>query len=896
MPFMENCKLLKSIIRLSQVVLYKVMRKEQSDNWKIVSGRVIFVVWITTVILLSACNPARRVTEGQYLLKHNAVVYPGATQGKGRGLGKKISVFTTQELNSLTITPEIAPQFILSYIKQKPNTKILGIIPLHLFVYNLVNPEKASEKKLEHDQKIDAKNRKRIAEGKSPMTDDQIKAKKQKKTWREWLMNAGEPPVILDSELMTASLKQIKLFLQSKGFYDCKVRDSVSVEKKKAKVFYIIRPGKPYKIDSLKYVCEDAAMIPVLYADSANCLINQGDNFDRDIILKERDRITHYLNDNGYYAFTKEYIHFDVDSALTSHHVNITIGVKKFERQDTLNPDSVIETEHPIFHIGNVVIQMQYNPSNSSYQANDSTLIGDYKMVYPKGQMGFKLKRLLKKVFIKKGEIYRISNVDNTYTGFVQLKTFRYISIKFVAMANNVLNCYIQLMPTLPKSIGVDAEGTNTSGDLGVQGDLAFDNNNLFRGAELFQFKLRGAFEAQKIIGTTTGSNAAVPFNTIDIGPELDLSIPRTLFPFNLGANIDSIDSKVFHHKSSLGLWPKANPQTIFKLTYDYQNRPTDYNRNIFGLAYTFNYDPYEKKNQHKWNISLRLPEINYVHATLFPAFQSTLQSLNNYFLFNSFTNHFIPDIGITVQFDDQGQTKQRNFDFVKVSLEESGWLLRAFTPLVQGNGFFQLVPDPTESYSLFNVPYSYYVKGDLDYRHYFVLSKDDKIVLRGFAGMGAPMAGVPQELPFDKSYWAGGSNDIRAWEARTLGPGANTQQIIVDQIGDIKLEANAEYRVSIIKVFGLGFFVDAGNIWLLNPNSSIPNGNFLLKGPNAFYNQIAVGAGFGLRFDFTYFVFRLDFGWQLRNPALPLGHDWDAAAKLPLLPNAVNFGIGYPF
>jgi len=870
------------------------MRKEQSDTRQIVSVKIAFALCIIAAVLLSACNPARRVAEGQYLLKHNAIVYPGATQG-GKGIGKKITRFTTQELNSLTITPEIAPQFVLAYIKQKPNTKILGIIPLHLFVYNLVNPEKAREKKLEHDQKIDAKNRQRIAEGKSPMTDEQIKAKKQKKTWREWLMGAGEPPVILDSDLMNASLKQIRLFLQSKGFYDCKVRDSVSAEKKKAKVFYIIRPGKPYKIDSLKYICEDPALLPVLYADSANCLINQGDNFDRDVILKERDRITHYLNDNGYYAFTKEYIHFDIDSALTSHHVNITIGIKKFERQDTVNPDTVVETPHPIFHINNVVIQMQYNPSNAIYQPNDSTIIGDYKMVYPKGEMGFKLKRLLKKIFIKEGDIYRISNVDYTYTGFVQLKTFRYISIKFVSIPNDMLNCYIQLMPTLPKAIGVDAEGTNTSGDLGVQGDLSFDNNNLFKGAELFQFKLRGAFEAQKIIGANTGSNAAVPFNTIDIGPELDLSIPRPLFPFNLGANIDSVDSKVFHHKGNFGLWPKSNPQTIFKLTYDYQNRPTDYNRNIFGLAYTFNYDPFEKKNLHKWNISLRFPEINYVHATLFPAFQSTLQSLQNFFLLNSFTNHFIPDLGLTVQFDNQGLTKQHHFDFVKISTEESGWLLRALTPVLNGQ-LPQFIPDASESYSLFGVPYSYYVKGDIDYRHYWVPTKDDKFVGRIFMGMGIPMAGVPQELPFDKSYWAGGSNDIRAWEARALGPGGNTQQTIIDQIGDIKLEANGEYRVSVIKVFGLGFFVDAGNIWLLNRTPNLPNADFKFSGPNAFYNQIAVGGGFGLRFDFTYFVFRLDFGWRLRDPALPLGHEWDAAAKLPLLPNAVNFGIGYPF
>ena len=142
-------------------------------------------------------------------------------------------------------------------------------------------------------------------------------------------------------------------------------------------------------------------------------------------------------------------------------------------------------------------------------------------------------------------------------------------------------------MPTVKQSFSQDVEGTNTGGDLGIQGDVAYENNNVLKGAELLQIKFRGAFEAQKIIGTETSNNAAVPFNTVDLGPELDFSIPRALFPFNLGSNYDSINRKVFHHKTSVGLWPKANPQTTFKFTYDYQNRPTYYNRTCFWDNYS---------------------------------------------------------------------------------------------------------------------------------------------------------------------------------------------------------------------------------------------------------------------------------------------------------------------
>jgi outer membrane protein assembly factor BamA len=842
------------------------------------------------------------VPANQYLLTKNAVIYRSdQSKKKSKGL---IGASESNIVAKLTVSPEINSTQVITYIKQKTNTKILGLIPLHLFIYNSVDSAKAEYNKKKRNDKIDEKYRKkneeRIAKGESPIPESKIKAKKAKKTAAEWWMNAGESPVIFDSTLMAGSLKQIKLFLQSKGYFQSKVHDSVAVKKKKAKVFYIIDPGKPYKINSIHYTSEDTALLPEIHADSVNCLLNVGDNYNYDMFSKERDRIAAHLNNIGYYKFASPYVYYDIDSALGDHKMNVTIGISKYAEQDKKyqNADSIIKVAHSKYSIRKVFIQMNYNPSATSYYAGDTIWLNNYIVVFPDKKPGFKPNHLLNKIFIRQGDVYDGANVDYTYTGLAQLKTFRYIAIRFATVGKDQLDCYIQLALVTKQSIGIDGELDDTGGDLGVQGDVIYENKNLFRGAEVLQLKIKGGFEAQRVLGnqqtetqSETGLGKIIQLNTFDIGPELDLAIPRPLFPFNLGANIDS--THVFHHH--IGLWPKANPQTVLKVSYNYQDLPFEYTRHIFGLAYTFNYDPFEKKDLKKWRIELKLPEINFVNAELTPDFQQRLISTNNYFLLNSFTNHFVPDLGFALTYNDQVLSKAKQFNYFRIGLEESGYLLRAFTPVLNLQLPQLINPDPNRVYSIFGVPYSYYAKVDADFRHYFVISKDDKVAFRVLAGIGIPMAGVPQELPFDKSYWGGGSNDIRAWNARTLGPGGYDQTTVVDQIGDIKIEANAEYRINVIKILGLAYFIDAGNIWLMHADPAVPDGNFMLNGPNNFVNQLAVGTGIGFRFDFTYFVFRIDLGVPIRDPARGLGDEW-TTREISFNRMTIQVGIGYPF
>ncbi len=848
---------------------------KHNQLWKI--KKMLKLCMALVMLVVISCNPARRVEKGQYLLKKNVIVYRSLVplkppKSKLGNIDNKIASIPESEFAKFALPPELSESQLEAYIKQKPNTKILGLIPLHLLEYNLVDPEKAKEKRLVKNQKIDEKNKRiaeknevRIKEGKKPRA---FKSKEPKVFSREWLMGVGEAPVILDSNLMSGSLFQITKYLHTKGYFDGKVGDSVHISGNGAEVIYIVRAGKPYKIRSVKYQLDDTSLAGIIYKDTVNSLTVRGDNFDEDILKAERDRMTKVLKDNGYYAFSKEYIDFDIDTNRSTKMVGLTVNVKKYAYADPVKTDSVIETEHHLYMINRVIVQMGFNPS-IPYVAGDTTLENRYVIVGPVGGMAFLPKILLSKIYIKPGDLFRIASVENTYAGLNQMKQFRYVNIRWVlAKDSNKLDCFIQLMPNTKQSFSTEVIGDNTGGFWGAQADGTYQNNNLLKGAEVLQVKLRYALQAQTLLpgeqpaGLVTKS---VTFNTQDIGPEVGLLVPRPLNIFKLIPVNPSI----------------ANPQTSFKVLYDFQIQP-DYQRDILTLSYGYDWNCW--KHDH---INITLFEANFVNATTSQRFQDALRTTNDFFLENSFKNQLIPDSRITWIFNNQNLAKLHNYDYIKISLEGSGIAL------------MNLVGHEVQKHdTILGVPISHYIKADIDYRHFIVLSKDDKLAFRAILGAGIPLLNdAGQQLPFDKSFWAGGSNDIRAWTARTLGPGANSNLVSVEQIGDIKMEANAEYRVNLIKFFGLAFFLDGGNVWLWNKNPSIPNGEFELSGRYGFLNEMAVGTGVGFRFDFNYFVFRIDLGMPLVDPSSNSEWKFSSIHETAKLNRTVlNIGIGYPF
>lgn len=836
----------------------------------IYSSRRFLLLVPGTLMIVSffSCNTVKKVHKGDYLLAHNHIIYRLGSASKNKGITTDITDIGKEGIEKLEIPQRIAPSEIQPYIKQKPNTKIIFIFPFYLYLYDLPDSLNTARAKARRDSDYVAKARKK------GWKDEKLKRKISRKTGREWIMSQGEPPVILDTSLVQKSTEQIRVFLFNKGYFNAKVKDSIHFNGKKADVSYIIKPGKPYRIEQVHYFFEDPGLTAEVLADTANCKIKRKDIFDQDIFDAERDRITAELNNAGYYYFTKNYIDYMLDSNSKTHLLDVTINIKKFVQRDKVNKDSTIETNHIAYHIRHVTVQMNYDPSKVGfYHPVDSILYDGIVIVSPIGD-SLKPKILRPKIFINPGDLYKVENRENTYAGLAQLNEFSYVSVKYVPVADsNYLDCYIQLMPVVKHSVGAEFEGTNTGGDLGVQGDVSYANYNQFNGAEKLQFKINGGLIAQEVFSSGNGGTL---LNTEDLGPELDLTVPRPLFPYN-----------ALLHAFPLNLINYTNPQTSLKLTFDYQLRLAYYVRHVLGLSYGLDFSSKNKKSR----FTLALLEWNLVNAYIYPDFTNQLDNYNLFFQ-NSFQNQVITDGRFSWTYTTQNSTiKNNHFIYLKPEIEWSGLAFDAVKHLLN-------LPLESGSYYIrqFNAPYSQYIKLDIDFRQYFPIGKKQTFVYRLFAGYGLPY-GNSTVLPYTKSFWAGGSNDIRAWPIQELGPGGSPASPVAGQVGETKLEGNAEYRVKLIKYFDFAWFIDAGNIWLIKniANENIQRAYMETSGPDPFWDEIAIGTGPGFRFDFDYFIVRFDLGEPIRDPSQSAGHRI-LSLNQSIHKTVLNIGIGYPF
>ncbi len=805
---------------------------------------------VACCLLFFSCNPSKKLTEGEYFLNKNFII------------NKDTKVENSD---------------IENYIKQKPNRKILGFVRFHLWLHNRANEDNIKRKRLRYEKKISAQNEKRIAKGKKPKKGDH-------QLFGEWLLEIGEPPVIYDSLLVKKSDKQIKLFLNNKGYFVNSVRDSVKyLRRKRVNVFYKIEASAPYTINKLDYKIQDEQLKYHVYADSSNTLILKGNNYDVDVIQKERDRITNELNNDGYFKFTKDYIYYEVDTNIGNRKVNLTLGIKSFAKQYVENSDSIVETPHQRFYINNVYIQPDFISKKEDTATKDTLIADNYVILHTK-KLKYKTKVLLNAIFIRKGELYQLQNVEDTHKRLSELKAFKSINIFFTPSIGEYLDCYIQLSPILKQSISVESEGTNRSGNLGISGSFVYQNRNLFKGSEVFEFRLKGGLEAQSTNGNISKQiNPTSQFNTVEFGPELNVYVPRFLVPFNVKAS------------------KRSNPKTTFTSALNYQSTP-NYTRNItnFSLGYTW------KETSTKRH-TINPVVINFVKVGPTLEYQKYLDGLNNKFISNSFSNHLSTSTRYTFTFDNQNIKKQESFLFFKLNFEASGNILRGIYDFANSQHANTFAKDDKGRYTFLDIAYSQYLRSDADFRFYYNRSELNKIIFRVAAGIGKPLANFPI-LPFERSFFSGGANGMRAWQSRTLGPGSYFNKTnSFDQFGDGQLEANIEYRFKLFKMLNGAFFVDAGNTWLRQPDPDRPGGDFQL---NRFYKEIAIGSGVGIRADFNFFIIRFDTGLKIRDPQFAddkrwvLAHLFDPGWKNEYsgLNNkeynffAFNIGIGYPF
>lgn len=719
------------------------------------------------------------------------------------------------------------------FIHQKPNRKVLGLIRLNTFFYERFKPK--------------------------------------------WIRESlGKPPVILDTVLADRSAREMKLYLAAKGYFHAEVNKEVKRKKKSARVYYMIHSGKPYTLRNVDYSIKDEQLASFVFKDTVNSLIKSGINYDAYLLDEERYRITNYLRNNGYYFFNRDYISYKVDSNLMSRQMDVIIEFQQPRLRDRETRQS-IEKKHLRYRINNITVNTDFRVMIDDYTPYDTLVVPQwvrdpslpykYYFLY-RDQLRITPPTIDRFIFTRGGRFYRLDDANLTYNRLSNLSITRFVNMNFVpsdeitAEGHGLLNGFIDIGRSQAQIFSIEAEGTNTGGFLGIGSNLVYTNRNLFRGGETFTIKLKGGLEMQRSFGESTPF--FLGFNTIESGIEARLVLPKLLLPGR--------QQKYTRH---------AAPTSAFTTGLNFQRRP-DYTRYI--LNFSFGYEWRETITKSHVLIPV---ELNSVRIYRSDEFSQWLNNLNDRRLIYQYTNHLVPLARYIFTYNNQPRRKNRDFIYFRGNIESSGNLVN-LADIMLGQ------PKTSEGfYTKFGIRYAQFLRGETDFRYYKFLNPKSNIVFRMAGGVGVPM-GNSNVLPVEKGFYAGGANGIRGWEIRSLGPGTfSDPENSFDKMGEIWIESNLEYRFPLYSYFHGALYADAGNIWMLRENLDFPGGKF---DASTFQDQIAVSAGFGLRVDLSFFIFRVDTGLKIRNPALEQGNRWVDLSKTRLRDIAWNFGIGYPF
>ena len=727
---------------------------------------------------------------------------------------------------------------LINYLKQSPNHEVLGFWKLQLGTYNL-------------------------------------SGKDSTKWYNRWVRRMGQAPVIYSQSLTDASVRQLRLALVNRGYLEAEVTADTMMmpAEKKIKVAYKINTGEPRRIAIIRHEIPDSAVRKLILADSAQFSIHPGDRFDRDNLDSERALITQRLREHGYYSFNKEYITFYADTSEFNKDVDLTLTVRAPKNSANKPQPADSTTNHNIYYINKVYFVTSNSGYNSSSDiAGDTVVYKDITVIYGKDHY-LKPGILQQKCFITPGSLYRASDVDRTYEALARLGILKSINIELVPTGSengrHELDAYILLARSKKQSVTFDVEGTNSEGDFGFGLGATYQHRNLAKGSQLLTARLRMNYES-----LSGKFNGLINDRYTEYAGEIGITFPKFEFPF-----------------ASQSVKHKLNVDTEFALSFNYQERP-EYTRIIAGAAWKYKWVNRNNTRRHNFD----LIDINYVYLP-----ESTLDFLDqiapdNPLLRYSYEDHFIMSMAYRYYYTNKRipssllrkYTLQPRVYTLRASVETAGNLLYAISSLSNAR-------KDNGSYNVFGINYSQYVKGEVDYAITRNFNQRHSLAFHAGAGIGVPY-GNSTVLPFEKRFYAGGANGVRGWGVRTLGPGSydsrNSVTDFINQCGDIRLDLSLEYRSKLFWVIEGGVFVDAGNIWTIRNYENQPGGMFHL---DTFWKQIAAAYGLGLRFDFTYFLLRLDLGMKAHNPATgqerwPIVHpNWHRDATF-------HFAVGYPF
>lgn len=824
-----------------------------------------------------SCDVMKRVKEDEHLLISNTVLVNDKRN-------------STETINDLVL--------------QKPNGKLLGI-PLRLHIYNLARPNIDSILTERYYNPDDPN-----SGAKKLLSIKQYNAwVRSKKNFNEWLKKTGEAPAIFDESRAERTATALKKYYFSKGWFDVETSfDAQKDSTKRARVNYNVKTGEPYILDSITTFIKTPAMDSIYQNQlKSKSLIVSGEQYDEANYSAERDRLTERLRNLGFYHFGQDYITFDLDTIGTNKKINTELYIADRALREE---DSITRVPFKIYKIKEVNIFTDFKNENRNATITDSVAYQDYNL-YSFDELKYRPKAITDAVFIHKGDLFRDIDRTRTYRYLSELRAFRYPRIEYVENeADTTLTANVFLVPRkkfeLTGSFEISQSNIQTVGFAASAGLVI---RNIFRGAETLEISGLAA------IGSSRDASDSKDqfFDINELGGNLRLSIPRFFLPFNT----DKIIPKYMSPSTRVSLnWTSQRNIGLDKQAFTgsvnynwFPSTKVTNNLDLFNVQFVknLNTDNYFGVYQNSFDrLNQIAQDINYVADDT----DLTIPSGADMFINDVLTGNTVltPQDEDYIDVNNISQRKDRltennlifsssfnyvknrrenlfdnDFSIIRLRLEVAGNLLSNISRA------FRLPRNDDGRFEVFGVPFSQYVKTEVDYVKHWDLGRKNVLAVRSYFGIAIPY-GNSNNIPFAESFFAGGPNDIRAWTAYNLGPGSSFSTNEFNE-ANFKITLSAEQRFNILGRLNGALFVDAGNIWNVFDNVEDDRATF-----DGFQSleDMAIGSGFGLRYDFGFFVLRGDIGFKTYDPSRPLGARWFKDYNFS---NAVyNIGVNYPF
>lgn len=849
--------------------------------------------FILLCIAITSCNTVKRVGENELLLTKNTIYADGE---------------------------KIVDEDIRSLLVQNPNSGILFGYPLRLNLYNLAkkDPDSSFQAWLRKKEKREE----RLVNFLSRKQVDRLGESFMVKGLSIWLKNIGEAPVIADSAKTSKSLERLSAYYGSIGYFNntgTAVVDS-SGKKKRANLNYELDLGKPFILDTVSKIIASKALDSIYNLNEQNSFIKKGKQFNLVDFNNERERLTSLFRNSGIYNFQESSITYDItrDTVKLSDDQRMEVELK-IENLRQRGESAVLSSEYNVHRFDKVNIYADH-----TFDSDKNTLksldFEDYTIYYSTKKLQYKPKALTDAIFFSKDSIYRDIDRTRTYRQITNLNTFKYPNIELVEDSTQtklISNIYLAARPKY--SLGMDFDITHSNIQrLGVAFSSSLVTRNVFAGAETLSLSARGSLG---LLGDTSLSEDYFS----EVGADVNLIFPRIWFPLlntkkiipnymlpqtriSMGTSFQKnigLDKQTFNNINGYS-WSSSDSKknsiellnlqfvrnvnadrffNVYQNTYNRLDQIADSYQDIESLSGFF-----EETNNPADPLRLSIPEgtFGFTNAILNAEVPTTEEEFNSIRNIEErrirlSENNLIFASNYTFTKNDKKGINDNNFYQFRYKIENAGNLLSAISRIIPFN------LNENGDKLVFGVPYSQYVKTEFDFVKHWSLAHTNVLAFRSFFGIAIPY-GNSDNIPFVRSYFAGGSNDNRAWFPYSLGPG-KTKDINDFNEANLKIALNLEFRFPIAGNIKGALFADAGNIWNVLDNVEDTNATF--NGLSSL-TDIALGSGFGIRYDFTYFVFRVDFGFKTYNPAEDPSKRWFREYNFA---NVVpQIGINYPF